>query len=221
MKFQVILVLTLLAMSTVVIAQAELPDPGMTPDSPLYFLDTLFDALQSDKALANEKAAEVVAMAQEGNEKGLEKAMGGYNKAMTKREAKAANSEDVAVDFVNQAADHLEVLARVREQVPETAKPGIDNAMERSAQGLDRALDDLERQNNERAGLVAQETLQRVMENTPEAAQKGLQNALEAVQRNGPPENKGKPTDPGSAANENKPNNIGVASQASENSQNQ
>ena len=38
-------------------------DAGMTPDNALYFLDELFDFLQSEEARSNEKLAELIAMA--------------------------------------------------------------------------------------------------------------------------------------------------------------
>jgi len=59
--------ITILAMVVLmalpVMAQPELPDPGITPDSSFYFLDILFDVFQSAEETADERAAEIVAMA--------------------------------------------------------------------------------------------------------------------------------------------------------------
>ncbi len=164
----------------------ELPDPGITPDSPLYFLDRMFSVFKSPRALANERAAEVAAMAQKGHAKGLQTAMEQYEKAMLKREAQAARDPETAEEVALETSNHLIVLARVRTQVPEQAQQAIDIAMLRSARGRDAAIMKLEQDSPERATIVAQETLQRVMENTPEKAREGLQRAL--TTRRGPSE---------------------------------
>ncbi len=176
----------LVLMAVPVLAQPELPDPGITPDSPFYFMDRLFDVFQSAESRADERASEMVAMAQTANAKGLEKAKAGYEKAMGKRQQEAEEDENVAEEVARQSSNHLSVLARVREQVPEQAKAGIDRALNESAKGRENALAALERQNPNRAGAVAEATLQEVIANAPEAAQAGLQRAMEAVQRRGP-----------------------------------
>lgn len=161
---------------------AELPDPGITPDSPFYFMDRMFSVFKSGEALADERAAETVAMAQEGNERGLAKAQEGYAKAMEKRQRGAEKDENTAEEVARQASNHLAVLARVKEQVPEQAKAGIDRAIAESAKGRENALAALEKENPERAGSVAEATLQGLIADVPEeAAQEGLQRALESV----------------------------------------
>jgi len=169
-------------------AQPELPDPGMTPDSPFYFMDRLFDVFQSAESLADERASEMVAMAEKGNENALERARQGYQKAMQKRQRQAEEDENTAEEVSRQASNHLAVLARVREQVPEQARAGIGRALDDSTNSRKKGLEELEKKNPERAGAVAEATLQEVMANAPEAAQEGLQRALEAVQRKGPAE---------------------------------
>ena len=202
-------------MATLVAAETELPDPGITPDSPFYFADKLFDVFQSVESVANERASEAIAMAQKNHEKGLAKALEGYEKAMTKRGEEAENDEDTAEEVVKQAGNHLEVLSSVLDKVPEQAKSGITNAMERSAKEFDKALDELERTNPERAGMVAKETLERVLANTPEQALEGLQRALEAVQRHGPVESAGKPEDVGNVSGDSdKPETTGKPEEA-------
>ncbi|MFO8015604.1 MAG: DUF5667 domain-containing protein [Candidatus Woesearchaeota archaeon] len=179
-------ILALMAMMAVpVAAQPELPDPGMTPDSPFYFLDRVSDMFQSKEAVADEKAAEIVAMAQEGNERAMAKAEGRYQKAMENRQKEADGDENEAEEVARQASNHLSVLARVREQVPEQARAGIDRALTESANGRGNALAALERQNPERADEVAEATLQEVITDVPEAAQEGLQRKLEAARTGG------------------------------------
>ena len=184
----IVAILALFAlMMAPVAAQPELPNPGITPDSPFYFLDRAFDVFRSNEAVMDRRAAEVVAMAEKGHERGLERALTGYDRAVEKRNSDAEKNENVAEEVARQATNHLAVLANVREQVPEQARAGIDQALNRSAQGREDALSTLEQQNSERAGTVAQATLQEVMANTPAQAQEGLQRALNATQTRGPP----------------------------------
>jgi len=185
MKKLAYIVVMLIVMTVPVMAQ-EL-NPGITPDSPFYFLDRMFDVFQTRESVANERAAEVLVMAQTGNAKGLAKATEGYARAMEKRQAQAQNNPQVAEDVARQASTHLIALAAVRSRVPAQAQASVDTALTRSAQGRENALGALERQNPERAALVAQETLQRVMQNTPEQAQEGLLRALTAMTRRGQP----------------------------------
>lgn len=168
-------------MTLPVLAQSDLPKPGITPDSPFYFMDRRFDVFQSAESLADERASEMVAMAEIAHESGLAKATVGYEKAMEKRQQQAEENEEAAEEVVRQSTNHLAVLASVREQVPDQAKAGIDIALNKSAQGRENALDTLRRQNPERASAVAEETLEDLIVNTPEGAQEGLQHALESV----------------------------------------
>jgi predicted transcriptional regulator len=171
----------LIYMAVPVMAQPELPNPGITPNSPFYFIDRMFEVFQSDESVADERASEVVAMAKIAHAKGLEKANQGYEKAMEKMQQKAEKDENIAEKFTWQSNNHLAVLARIREQVPEQAKAGIDRALNESAQSRENGLAALERQNPVRARTVATATLQELIVNTPEAAQEGLQHALETV----------------------------------------
>jgi len=172
--------------------QKELPNPGITPDSPFYFLDRIFDVFKSPKAQADERAAEMVAMEHKGDEEGLGKAREGYKKAMEKRQKEAEKDEEIAEEVVRQSSKHLAVLARIREKVSEKTKAGVDRALAESAKGRENALSTLKEKNPERAGTVARETLQRVMEKAPEQALPGLRRALEAGRKGEPKEESGK-----------------------------
>jgi len=187
--------------------------PGMTPDNPFYFLDILFDGLQSSESVANEKAAEVVAMAHENKVSALEKARERYEKAMEERNREAQETEEEAEEVTRQASRHMEVLSAVYENVPEEAKLGIEEAMKNSAQGRENALKSLTEKNSEKGASVAEETLTGILERAPEQAKAGLQRALEAVgsgipsaqsgeaggfpsqNREGAPEERGPPSD--------------------------
>jgi len=181
------LMIAVLLMAVPVMAQEELPDPGITPDSPFYFVDQLFSVFKSPAALADERAAEAVAMAHKNHERGLAKALAGYEKALQKRQAQADRSAEDAEAVATQTSNHLIALARAREQVPAQAQAGLDRALDHSARGRENALASLEQHDPAKATAVAQETLQRVMARTPEAAQAGLTRALTAMQRRGAP----------------------------------
>lgn len=182
-----------------VFAQTEdLGNPGLTPDSPFYFLDSGFDWIQSSEAVADEKAAEIVAMAQENKVEALEKARERYEKAMQRRNRVAHNDENKTEEVARQSGHHLEVLADVYANAPEQAKPGLENAMENSAKAMNRSLNNLSEMNPERGERVALEVLARVMKNASGQAKKGLQNAIDSVGKNG--ENAGENTAQGKEA---------------------
>ena len=183
----VLAVLVLMPMP--VLAQPELPNPGITPDSPFYFVERVFDVFRSDEAVMDKRAAEIVAMAEKGHEKGLAKAIEGYERAVEKRQRAAEKNENSAEEITRQASNHLAILSDVKERVPEQARKGIDKALNESMRGRENALVALRERNQERATIVAQATIQEVMANTPEEAQEGLQKAIEAMKRKGAPEN--------------------------------
>ena len=93
-KLLILSVLLMMMLSAFAVAQEEAADPGMTPDNPFYFLDEISDAFQAEEAVTDEKAAEVVAMAEKGNEKALAKAIAKYDKALLKQKKKAYLDEE-------------------------------------------------------------------------------------------------------------------------------
>lgn len=197
--------LVILSMS--VFAEGELEEPGILPNSPFYFVDKTFDVFQSVEAKANERAAEAIEMASENHQKGLEKALAGYEKTMEKRALKAAEDPE---EVAQQGADHLVGLARAQEKANENAQAALQKALDRSAQNMDKGLKELEKSN---AGK-AEEILAGVLAKAPEAAHKGLTNALEAVGRRGPPADKGKPADAGMPENKGKPDSPGKSGES-------
>jgi hypothetical protein len=180
----IIIVLTLFVlMTTIVHAETELPEPGITPDSSFYFLNRIFDVFRKPESVADRRASEMVAMAESGNEKALAKATKGYEKAIQRIQKQAEKDEDTAEKVARQISNHLEHLSRIRAKIPEQTINGLDLAINESVKGRENALEALERKNQERARNVAQSTLERVMANAPEEALPGLQRALEAVQK--------------------------------------
>ena len=85
-----IIILSILLGTAVLAQKAELPDPGLTPDSPFYFFDTLAEKIvmfftfgaerKAEKALefAEEKITEAKAMVEKNKFQAAEKAIQGY-----------------------------------------------------------------------------------------------------------------------------------------------
>lgn len=121
--------------------ELQLPNPGITPDSPFYFVDVLgkniglFFAFGPDakakKAIqyAEERLAEAQAMAAKNKSKEVERAANGYGKFVTMagekaQEARQRGAPDNISEIVASATSkHLSVLDRVYDMFPEQAQP--------------------------------------------------------------------------------------------------
>ena len=197
----IILVTSLLFGGTAYAQEEELPDPGITPDSPFYFLDTLGkklglmftfgDEAKAQKALeyAEERLAEANAMALKNKLKEMTQAAGEYDQFMAivnerlqatvQQNASANISEKVALA----TARHLAVLDRVRDRVPEEGKEALSRARERSLNEQLHALRALAEHQPERATEInldsIQDRLQRALEKASENATDEVENALE------------------------------------------
>lgn len=173
--FGSLLIITTFLLGGLVNAQEEeLPDPGILPGNPLYFLDTLFEGIGTlftfgDEAkaerfldMAAERLAETRELAEQGKSNRVEKAAENYEKRLAKALEKAADAKENGkdVDAISEkiaeaTLRHQEVLAKVYEKVPEQAKEAIARAMEKSAHGHETALNAIskEKQNEARGKL--------------------------------------------------------------------
>ncbi|MDX1607725.1 MAG: DUF5667 domain-containing protein [Candidatus Spechtbacterales bacterium] len=144
-------------------AEVNLPDPGITPDSAFYFVDSFFDAMKvffafSAEAKANayldiaaEKTAEAKAMAEQESEEAFEKARAKYETNIEKAEAKMeeikakneTRAEVVAERIATVTQTHVDVLVRVSANLPEAASGGINTAIEASREARQRTVDRL------------------------------------------------------------------------------
>lgn len=148
--FLLTILIALLFFGTTASAQeTDLPDPGLTPDSPFYFLELVIERVgtfftfghvkkaERHTALAAERIAEAKAMVDKEKpklaekavkryEKQLEKALSRTRKAMVKGEK---NVEETGKAIMEVADKHRAVLEKVLEKVPEEAKPAIQRAM--------------------------------------------------------------------------------------------
>ena len=195
--FKKILITSVFAMFLFVgVAQAqtdELPDPGILPGNPFYFLKSTSESIgtffsfgkvakvERYVSLANKRLAEAEALAEKGDEKRAEEATERYQERISKalERAKEARVEGVDVDEVmSRVAEatlkHQEVLGRVYEKVPEQAKEAIQNAMERSAQGYDEALKAISEEKREEIEDMIQSIKQDIEVRWEELKERGI-----------------------------------------------
>lgn len=172
----------------------ELAEPGITPDSPFYFLDTWGEGIGRFFAFgaeakaakqaqhAEERLAEAQVMADEGKSEEAEEAVDRYGQlingaaANLAAAAQAGGDVDAALaDLVTKATSiHLVVLAEVYEKVPEQAKPAIERAMTQSVQGQEAALNALSGTQQEEVLERTQEQRQQVEERLDILRQQGV-----------------------------------------------
>jgi len=149
--------------------ETELPNPGLTPDSPFYFLETIAEGIgtfftfgdlkkaERYAALAAERLAEAKAVVEKGKPELAEKTLERYemqlNNSRARTEKAMAEGKDtekvmeVLAKVGKATSMHLEVLAEVYEKVPEQAKPAIEEAMKASVKGHEKAVEVLKAQN--------------------------------------------------------------------------
>ncbi len=184
-KFLLVQLAGLLLFAGVAVAQTEeLPDPGITPDSPLYFFDTLGEnfgllfafsdeqKVQKSTEIAGEKAAEIRAMVEKGDEDATEKAAERYGEVIsTAAESLAAAArsgegfDGALAELVAQAISiHLSVLADVYDKVPEQAKGAIESAMQHSERGANEAINALGGEERPDVEQIRQDVQQKVEE---------------------------------------------------------
>ena len=129
----------------------QLPNPSFTPGHPLYglelfseeYIEVPFAGLfggqkgvaEKRLRLAEERLAEINAIANGTNSNALERLRNRYEFQMNRTEALAnkINSMDLDSWITNRAMHHIEVLTELRKNLPEQALRGIDKALEASA----------------------------------------------------------------------------------------
>jgi hypothetical protein len=175
-KLMLILLTTILITSLLISSTAfaqeeelELPDPGITPDSPFYFLDNLGENIglflafgpdaKAKKALeyAEERLGEAHAMAAVNKSRGVEQATERYSKLVVMAAEKAEEvreqgvSDNVSEIVASAISKHLSVLDSIKDKVPDQAKEAIADAKEASMKGMENALKALAKEKPERA----------------------------------------------------------------------
>ena len=149
--------------------ETDLPSPGLLPDSPFYFLETIIEEIitfftfgdlkkaERYAALAAERLAEVQAVVEKGKPEFVEKTLARYESQLNNSIARAKRAQDkgqstekvmeVIARVGKATSKHLEVLAEVYEKVPEQAKPAIEEAMKVSLKGHEKAVEVLKARN--------------------------------------------------------------------------
>ena len=144
------------------VAQAqteELPDPGILPGNPFYFLKsategigtffTFGDVAKADRFiyLAEKRLSEAQALTDAGELERAQRATEKYEKRLAKSlekaeeaKTKGKNVDEILARFAEATIRHQEVLARVYEKVPEQAKAAIERVMQKGAEKYDRAI---------------------------------------------------------------------------------
>jgi hypothetical protein len=164
-----LLITALLVSGTAYAQDEELPDPGMTPDSPFYFFDkwgknlgmffTFGPEAKARKALeyAEERLAETQAMAAKNRVREMIQAANDYDgfMAMVNERAEEARrlgtSDNISERVALAISKHLSVLERIKEEAPEQAKEALERAREASMNGQANALRALAKNRLERA----------------------------------------------------------------------
>lgn len=164
-----VVVISLLFSSTAYAQTEELPSPGITPDSPFYFLDTwgkkigLFftfgDEAKAKKALeiTEERLAEVQVMAVRKKAKAVRVAANGYDEYLAiaiermNEVGKKGISDNISEVVAVATSKHLLVLDRVMDIIPVEVQETIAEAKEVSINGQGTALRLLARENARRA----------------------------------------------------------------------
>jgi hypothetical protein len=160
---------SLLFSGTAYAQDEELPDPGITPDSPFYFFDTLGKNIglfftfgpeaKARKALqyAEERLAEAQVMADKNRVREMTRAANDFDGFMTmvNERAEEARHQGASVNITETVAlatsKHLSVLEKLKEQVPEQAREAIIHAKTKTLDGQKNALRVLAKVKPERA----------------------------------------------------------------------
>lgn len=183
----VILLGIFLFIGTVQAQENYLPDPGMLPDHPLYFLKdwretigTFFTFGDIPKAerhlfLAERRIVEAKALADkdklEFTKRALEQHREQLNRTLEKIEQakqKGLDTDEILAKVSQATLRHQAVLIEVYERVPEQVRPAIERSMEQSMKGHEESLQAISEQKREQireeVEIKRQETFQKAEE---------------------------------------------------------
>lgn len=190
-KFLAALIALMAVFPSQALAQEELPDPGLLPDSSLYGLKKAFEAVRGvfvfgEKAkveyalaLAEKRLAEAEAMAVKGKPEFVEELSREYAGNIIRANeiavlaGDADKKEELAELVALATSKHLSILDGVRERVPLQARDSISSVKSRSITGNQEALKALATENPEKAVEIAMEVAYGRINRAKKAAEEG------------------------------------------------
>jgi len=164
-----LLVMVLFPGGAVYAGNGQLPEPGITPDSPFYFIDTISENIgmfftfgpeaKARKALqyAEERLAEANIMAERNQLQAMEQATHGYDTFMRMVGEKLEEAQiegisaNVSADVATAMSRHFTVIDSLHDRFPSEAKTAITRAREVALSGQKNALMVLAAVDTERA----------------------------------------------------------------------
>jgi hypothetical protein len=178
------------------LAQAQtndLPDPGILPDNPFYFLKSwsegigtffTFDEVRKAERfldLSEKRLAEAKALVEKGSMDHATRAIERYEEqleqAMQRAESgkeKGMDTDEVLERISERTLKHQEVLADVYERVPEEAREGIKRAMENSMREHEEALQAISEEKREEAMERMETKREEARDRAEEARERGV-----------------------------------------------
>ncbi len=178
---------------TISAQEEELPEPGILPGNPIYFLKTwtenigtFFTFGEEAKAerifyLAEKRLAEANELSQRGEEELAERTIARYEENMSlvlektqRARNKGKNVDEILIRVAEATYKHQDVLTDVYEKVPENAKEAIERAMQESMRGHEEALEAIPLQEREKVQDNVQERLHEVEQKVQQMRDKGV-----------------------------------------------
>lgn len=176
------------------VAQAQtsdLPDPGLLPNHPLYFLKswgeavgTFFTLGDVAKAghyllLAERRLAEAKALTDKDKPEAAERVLERHQEQLDRSLEVAERAKDKGLDIDEVLAEvaeatlrHQTVLVKIYEKVPAKARPAIERAIERSMKGHERALQAISKEKREQISEQIEEKRRETLQKTEEIRKK-------------------------------------------------
>lgn len=173
----------LLIVPPVYAKETELPSPGILPSSPWYRVELFFEQVgefiifdkeaKAERLLmhADERLAEIKALVEQEQGEEVEAVLAAYRNKLQKAEQlveteqqNGNNVDETLIKVSEVTLRHQAVLTEVYEKVPDRAKPAIEQTIERSLQGHERATESVSQEKKKEVYKQVEETRQRVEE---------------------------------------------------------
>ncbi len=177
-----------------------LPRAGITPDSPLYFLDKMgekigmFFAFRAEskvkKALkyAEERLAEAREIAEKGKTEEVKGTTQNYEEYLSLAQdkieeikQKGRSVEDISSQVAGATSKHLAVLEGMLEKVPEEAKSAIEKAKQKSKKGHLTSVEMVAGEKPEKAVQINAEAIRERLKKAKQEAKKKREEKLKKV----------------------------------------